>query len=178
MNAIRAGLALAPALLLALAGCDRADKPEADAAASASVAAPAAAPDAKPGLSLTAAKLMLPVIEGRPGAAYFTFANNADKPVTIAAITIQGVGRTEMHETVGGKMSPIKDVTVAPGETVAFERGGKHIMAFDVAPTLTAGGTSEITLTFADGDKLSAPLAIEAMAGAMAGGTMNHGSGH
>lgn len=177
MNTIRAGLLLAPALLFSLAGCDGANKPEADASASASATA-ATAPDAKPGLSLSAAKLMLPVIEGRPGAAYFTFVNNTDKPVAIAAVTIQGVGRTEMHETVGGKMSPIKDITVAPGETVAFERGGKHVMAFDVAPTLAPGGTTEITLTFADGDKLSAPLATEAMAGAAADGAMNHGMGH
>lgn len=173
MNAIRTGLALAPAMLFALAGCDGADRSAGDAAPTASATAVAAGPDAAAGLALSGAKLMLPVVEGRPGAAYFTFVNKADKPVTIAAVSIEGAGRTEMHETVGGKMTPIESIDVAPGQTVAFERGGKHVMAFDIASALAPGGTSEITLTLADGDKISAPIAVEAMAGGMM-----HGAGH
>ena len=41
-------------------------------------------------------------------------------------------------------------------------------MAFDVADNLKAGGETELTLTFSDGDKVSLPVKIEAM-GALPG---------
>jgi hypothetical protein len=47
-------------------------------------------------------------------------------------------------------------------------------MAFEVDGKLKAGDTAEMTVTFTDGDKVSAPLAIEAMGAA----AMDHGSGH
>ena len=50
-------------------------------------------------------------------------------------------------------------------------------MAFEVDGKLKAGGTTEMTITFLDGDKISAPLKIEAM-GAAAGGMDHSGSGH
>ena len=54
---------------------------------------------------------------------------------------------------------------LAPGETVQFARGGKHVMVFGLSPSLAAGGGAEMTLTFADGDKLSVPLKIAAIGG-------------
>ena len=49
--------------------------------------------------------------------------------------------------------------------------------AFDLDPKLVAGGTAEMTVTFADGDKLSAPLKIEARGEAMEG-MAGHGESH
>ena len=46
-------------------------------------------------------------------------------------------------------------------------------MAFELADTLVAGGKAEMTLTFADGDKLSVPLSVEP-----AGGGVDHGDMH
>ena len=46
-----------------------------------------------------------------------------------------------------------------------FEPGALHVMAFELDAKLAAGGTAEMTLTFADGDKLSAPLKIESRTG-------------
>jgi periplasmic copper chaperone A len=46
-------------------------------------------------------------------------------------------------------------------------------MAFEVDAQLKAGDTTELTVTFLDGDKISAPLKIEAMGTAAA-----HGDGH
>lgn len=134
--------------------------------------ASAAAPEARPGLALTEATLVLPAVKGNPAGGYFTLVNNGDKAVTLAAVSIGGAARAELHETRGGTMAPLAHLEVKPGETVKFERGGKHVMAFDLDTTLEAGSTSEITLTFADGDKISAPLKLEAP-----GGTMDHMEG-
>jgi len=138
-----------------------------------------AAPEAKPGLAASDGALLLPVVKGNPGAAYFTLVNNGDKPATLAAIAIDGVGKAEMHETNGSTMAPVASLEVKPGETVRFERGGRHVMAFDLAPTLTAGSSVEMTLTFADGDKLSTLLKVKTMGGGeMNRGEMDHGDMH
>lgn len=130
------------------------------------------APEAKPGVTLSEGTLVLPAVKGNPAGGYFTLVNTGDKSVTLAAVSVTGAARAEMHETKGGTMSPLASLEIKPGETVTFERGGKHIMAFELDPALTAGGTSEITLTFADGDKVSAPLKLAAPGGDMAG--MDH----
>lgn len=126
-----------------------------------------AAPEAKPGLTLSEGALVLPAVKGNPAGGYFTLVNNGDKAVTLAAVSVSGAARAEMHETTGESMAPLATLEIKPGETVRFERGGKHVMAFDLDPALTAGGTAELTLTFADGDKLSAPLKLQAPGGDM-----------
>lgn len=132
-------------------------------------------PDAKPGLSVREGVLVLPVVKGNPGAAYFVVTNASDKATTLAAVSVDGVGKTEMHETRGDSMEPVASVALAPGQTATFARGGSHLMLFDIADSLAPGGTVEMTLTFEGGDKLSAPLKVEA-AGGMTG--MNHGDMH
>lgn len=127
----------------------------------------AATPEAKPGFAVSEGTLVLPAVKGNPAGGYFTLVNNSDKAVTLAAVSVTGAARAEMHETTGGSMAPLASLELKPGETVKFERGGKHVMAFDLDAKLTAGGSSEITLTFADGDKVSAPLKLEAPGGAM-----------
>ena len=115
---------------------------------------------------MTDGVLILPAVAGRPGAAYFTVTNNGDKPTELAAVYVEGAAKAEIHETMGGKMQPLAKLALPVGATVKFERGGKHVMLFDLADTLTAGSSAEMTLTFADGDKLSAPLRIEGAGGA------------
>lgn len=135
-----------------------------------------AAPDSKPGLSIADGKLVLNAVEGRPAAAYFTVTNNGEDNTEIVGAYIEGAERSEMHETRGGTMSQVDALPIAAGETIAFEPGGKHVMAFGVMGALGPGEESEITLTFAGGDKVSAPLAVEKMGAAME--TMDHGDSH
>ena len=136
---------------LSLAGCQE------------KTAAPQEAnPEAKPGLTLTDGQLALPAVSGNPGAAYFTLANGGSEAVTLAVVSIAGAQKAEMHETSGGAMAPLTAVTLKGGEKVKFARGGKHVMAFGLNASVTPGSKTELTLTFADGDKLSAPLEIVA----------------
>ncbi len=157
--------------LTALAGCQQQADRKADAQVS-------TAPDAKPGATLTDGRLVLPAVKGNPAAVYFTLANAGPKAVSIAAIAVQGGGKAEMHQTMGGTMTAIDQADVQPASTLKFEPGGFHVMVFDLDPKLSAGGTTELTLTFAGGDKLSAPIRIEAPGAAanegMAGMDMSH----
>lgn len=136
-----------------------------------------AAPEGKPGITLADGKLVLPAVSGNPGAAYFALDNESTGTVSIASIAIEGVGKAEVHQTMGGQMKPIDRIDVEAKTVIKFEPGALHVMAFDVSGNLKPGDTTEMTVTFADGDKVSAPLKLEAMgAGAMEG--MDHGDSH
>ena len=167
---LAAGAMLALAALL-LGACQQQDaQTKGDAAAS-------AAPEAKPGMTLSEGRLVLPAVKGNPAAAYFTLSNGGQGTVSVAAVAVTGAGKTEVHQTVGGTMSKVDSLDIDPGTTVKLEPGALHVMAFELDPKLAAGGTTEVTVTFADGDKLSAPLKIEARGAAMEGmdhGGMNH----
>jgi len=169
----RFALPLAASLsVLALAACGGAKDEE--------KAAPTAAPEAKPGISVSEGKMILPAVSGNPGGVYFALANGGEAKVSIATIAIDGVGKTEVHQTIGGQMKPVDRLDVEGKTTLKFERGGLHVMAFDLDSKLQAGGTTEMTVTFSDGDKVSAPLKLESMGAAMGGdmGGMDHGTGH
>ena len=171
-----AAAALLGLAALSLGACQQQKADHKDAAAA------SGAPEAKPGMALSEGRLLLPAVKGNPAAAYFTLTNGGQAKVSVAAVSIAGAGKAEVHQTEGGKMSKVDALDVEPGKTVKLEPGGLHVMAFDVDPALVAGGTAEVTVTFADGDKLSAPLKIEAR-GAAQGGMgdmegMEHGEGH
>ena len=129
------------------------------------------APEAKPGIELSAGRLVLPAVAGNPGAAYFQINNSAGASTVIAAISINGSGKTEVHQTIGDTMTTVDQVEIAPSTSIKFEPGALHVMVFDLASTLKPGANTELTVTFADGDKVSAPLKIEAAGG---GGGMEH----
>ena len=165
---------LAVAAALTLAACHKQEKQaaaNASGSASATSAALAKAPDAKPGLKLEGGRLVLPVLKGSPGAAYFMLDNSSGATVVLAAISIDGAGKADMHQSADDKMTTVDRVEIAPGTSINFEPGKLHVMAFDLQDRLRPGGTVQMTLTFADGDKLTAPLKIEAGA---SGGGMEH----
>jgi len=137
-----------------LGACKGADKPE---------AAASSAPEGKPGVTITGARLVLPAVTGNPGAAYFVLDNQSKDAVTVASVALTGAGKTEIHTADmkvldGGKAEAMTHLDFAPG--------GPHVMVFELAPDLKAGGETELTVTFADGDKVSVPAKIEAMGAA------------
>ncbi len=162
----RSLLILAPlALGLTLSACQQAEKAPAAAASN--------GPEAKPGVAVSGGTLVLPAVKGNPGVAYFDVANSDAKAVALAAVAVDGAGKAEMHQTSGGAMAPVDRVDIDPNASVKFAPGGLHVMLFDLDPKLVAGGSAELTLTFADGDKVSAPLKIKAAGDAAMGG-MEH----
>jgi copper(I)-binding protein len=144
---------LAPIAALALASCNQ---------------QPAATADQTPAagqISVTEGKLVLPAVAGNPGAAYFTVSNKTAQAASLAAVSVEGATKAEMHETSGGSMQPLTTLTLGPGATLTFAPGEKHVMVFGVPKTLQAGATSSITLTFAGGKTASGPLRVAAAGG-------------
>lgn len=126
----------------------------------------AAAPDGIPGMSVENARLVLAPVQGNPAAVYFDLAFEGEQNVALRAADVAGAGSAAMHEygEWDGKnqMMDMLPLVIQPGDTVKFEPGSRHIMAMDVSPELQPGGTTEVTLIIAGGDKFSFPAEIRA----------------
>jgi copper(I)-binding protein len=150
----------AATVLLALGGCEgKAPSPAPSETADAT-------PENAPGISVGQATVQLPVIAGRPGAAYFEVSQGSGPPRRIVRVDVAGAGRAELHQTMDSmpgsmsSMKPVSGVLVEPGKTVRFAPGGMHVMVYDLARTLKAGDKTELTLTFDNGDKASVPATV------------------
>jgi len=123
-------------------------------------------PDAPAGIEVSEGRLMLPAVSGNPGAVYFTIRNMSDADQEIRSAWVAGAATAMLHETQtqGGtaRMRHATQVPLPTGETVRFAPGGLHIMAMDIGETLEVGGQTEVTLTFASGDKVSFPAEVRA----------------
>ena len=101
--------------------------------------------------------IRLPAVTGRPAAAYFDLAAGR-APLTLLSVKTPAAIRSELHESMAAgamtSMKPLAQVDVPANGAVQFAPGGKHVMLFDVAPTLRAGDTAKLTLAFADGKTL------------------------
>ncbi len=95
----------------------------------------------------------LPVLPGRPGAAYFAIQVPADHGA-LTGVTSPQAGRIEMHETMrNGSMSGMRPTERLAPENgrLVLARGGRHLMLFDVSPSLDAGGRAQLVLRFEHG---------------------------
>ena len=115
-------------------------------------------------LEVTGARIVLAAVPGNPAAGYFTLRNGGKDAVVLRRAAVAGATEVELHETmeynrqmVMGEMMPL---TVAPGASVAFEPGGKHLMITGAPKDWKAGGSAKVTLTFLGGATTSfdAPL--------------------
>ncbi len=107
------------------------------------------------------AVVTLPVVPGRPGAAYFTVRTSGPEN-RLMAIASPRIGRIELHETVTenqvSRMVPLRDSTITAGRPLKFEPGGGHAMLFEIDPSLTVGGTVPLVFHFDPAE----PVTVEA----------------
>ncbi len=104
----------------------------------------------------------LPVLPGRPGAAYFAIQVPADHGALIG-VTSPQAGRIEMHETMThGAMSSMRPLERMAPENgrIVLARGGRHLMLFDVNPQLAAGGRAQLVLRFEHGQTRTLDAAV------------------
>lgn len=142
---------------IGLAACGSGQQPAGKPAA-------AAKPNAPEGIAITDGRLVLPAVKGNPGAVYFTVHNDSDSPATIKAAQVEGADSAMMHQTtiVGGHadMAEMMQADVPAKGELVFQPGGRHVMAMHLADTLAPGGTTDVTLNFANGDKATFPAEI------------------
>ena len=110
-----------------------------------------------PTLDADGAWVRLPAVPGRPAAAYFTLHGGA-ADATLIDVRAPLAIRSELHETMsaGGMttMQPLRRIAVPARAKVAFEPGGRHVMLFDVDPTVKPGATMALDFVFANGVRM------------------------
>lgn len=119
--------------------------------------APAETEEAEAPLAATDAQLFLPAVEGNPGVVYFDLANTSDRAISVRRADVEGAASAELHDYMeydDTEMGSIGIVTVQPGETTSFTPGELHVMAFELDPSLEAGGSTTVTLTMAGGSTM------------------------
>jgi len=137
---------------LALAGCGQASHNEHNAAGT-NTASAAPGPVVR-----------LAAVPGRPAAGYFDYRVTGDRGALLSVSSPQAA-RVEIHETMnmGGHMSemrPIARIPVRDGETLRFTPGGRHLMLFDIARDVAAGGRIELILHFERGDPVTVSATV------------------
>jgi len=118
------------------------------------------------GISVTDGRLILPAVAGNPGAVYFTVHNDGERDRFIRAAAIEGAQSAVLHQmgtwNNQSSMDEVMQIAVPAGGELAFEPGGLHVMANDLADTLAAGGQTEVTITFVGGKTASFPVEVRA----------------
>ncbi|MCF6434995.1 copper chaperone PCu(A)C [Pseudoalteromonas sp. MMG022] len=97
-------------------------------------------------------------------AAYFSLMNHSPQTRILQKATISGLGRVEIHEHVHSdtmmRMQKVQELTISPHQTISFQPGGYHLMAFEPAGELRKGGKLTLTLYFANGEQLESPIKV------------------
>lgn len=120
------------------------------------------------------ARLMLPVVEGRPGSAYFIARSREGG--RLLGITSPRVERIELHETRTengvSRMAQMQSVPFDDIGEIDFSPGGKHAMLFGIDPAVKAGDEVPLTFRFDTGP----PITVEAQV--LAFGSSEGHAGH
>ncbi len=108
-------------------------------------------------VSITGGHFMAPLPTKTMTSGYFELNNGTDAAVELVNVSSPVAKRVEMHDMVKDgdqvRMQQMPKVVVAPGTSVTFAKGGKHLMVFEVAELPTE---FPVTLHFADGSQQDA----------------------
>jgi copper(I)-binding protein len=101
----------------------------------------------------------------RTGAGYLTITNEGEAPDRLVEVRA-GFPKVEVHATefdAAGvaRMAPVEAVEVGPGETVALEPGGTHVMFMGLTAPFEAGERIAATLVFEKAGEVAVVFNVE-----------------
>ncbi len=107
-----------------------------------------------------------PAMAGGNAAAYFVVRNDGDAADRLIAVS-SPLAMAELHESVMADdgtmtMNPVDGVDIPAGSSVAFERGGLHIMFMGVAEPPAVGDTIALTLVFQNAGEVTLDVPVRA----------------
>ncbi len=146
----------AAALALSVAGCGGAEAPAEEAVEETGV----------PGMSVENARLVLAPVAGNPAAVYFDLAYNGDRGLAIRGASVEGTESAMLHDygEFEGKRQMMEaiDIVVQKGDKLKFEPGTRHVMAFGVPETLSAGDSVDVSIRVSGGKEHTFPAEVRA----------------
>ncbi len=117
------------------------------------------------GVSIEAAWARASVGTKRPGVAYMTIRNDGAEPVTLMAFRTDLAEAAMLHRTVTdangvSSMTPVSELSIAPGEIATLAPGGLHVMLMQLQTALKEGESFSLTLVFSDGRRMAVEVPI------------------
>ena len=101
-----------------------------------------------------------------PGVVYVTVTDSG-APTSLVSLSTPVAAQAQMHQSLmqNGMMEmlPVKSLPVAPGSPIKFSPGGYHIMLLGLTQPLSVGQTFPLTLTFADGSRVTTTVTVQPM---------------
>ena len=114
-------------------------------------------------LYVDGAWVRLNAVANGPAAAYFDV-HGGPTAATLISVSTDTAIKAQMHESAmipaagAGQsmatMTPLARVDVPAKTLVRFAPGGRHVMLFNVNPTIKRGSAMNFTFTFADGERI------------------------
>ena len=112
-------------------------------------------------------------------AAYGSLMNHGSDTVTIVKLTSTTDAEAQMHDVIADgdqrKMVRMSSVDIAPGESLVFEPGGRHIMLLGITDAPQEGSDSTLCAFSAMGSQACTRAAVTRQA---PGETESHGRHH
>ena len=105
-----------------------------------------------------------PAMAGHTGVVYLSITDHG-APDRLTGVSCPDAAKAELHESSDDhgvmKMRPVASLPVQPGETVALQPGGYHIMLVGLKRALNPGDSVPVTLTFAKAGQVTAVAMVE-----------------
>ncbi len=100
-----------------------------------------------------------------PAGGYFTLHNRSGEPLKLTGATSPAYGSVMLHHSMESSgqshMMHVDSVTVPAHGTLSFTPGGYHLMLMQPKTSLKVGGKVDVTLSFSDGEKLTASFTLK-----------------
>lgn len=97
-------------------------------------------------------------------AGYATLRNIGDAPLTVTGAGSEAFGDVSLHETVEAdgiaRMKALGDVEIAPGASVVFAPGGKHLMLMRPKHVIKSGESIKIRIETKSGEGVSVDFVV------------------
>lgn len=114
-------------------------------------------------LYIESAEIRLPLPGQTTAVVYLALVNSSPQDRTVSDVRVENAGAAQLHQHIHRdgmmRMRHLESISVAAGETLAFESGSYHIMAFRMTARDDKGShdaTYAVTLIMSDGQKVSA----------------------
>jgi copper(I)-binding protein len=97
-------------------------------------------------------------------AGYATLRNTGDAPLTVVGASSETFGDASLHESVEvdgvARMKALGPLEIAPGASVVFAPGGKHLMLMRPKGEIKPGGSIKIHIEAKPGDGATADFVV------------------
>jgi len=105
------------------------------------------------------------ITTARPAAGYFTLKNTGTATRVLIGASSPVCGKAMLHQSkmVDGvmKMLPVKELAVAPGDSLTFAPGGYHVMCMKPAKDIKTKALVPVTLKFKNGESLTGDFVVK-----------------